>query len=262
MWDRAVAQHLRWIDAHSEVPAGRISPAARCTIVYVVGAVSLALITYGVLSAAIQRGMASRLLGLLEAAWPEGREAADAYAPLAENLAWSLGCFTFYFVVPALVIRRIFGHRLRDYGLGTRGLVKHLWIYALLFLPVAALVFVVASSPDFQRQYPFYRHPVGLGDFALWECFYALQFFSLEFFFRGFLLHGVKDRLGRFAIFAMVVPYTMIHFHKPMYETLGAVIAGTVLGTLSLRTGNIWGGFFIHVAVAVSMDVAALAMRP
>ena len=75
------------------------------------------------------------------------------------------------------------------------------------------------------------------------------------------MLHGVKDRLGRFAIFAMVLPYTMIHFRKPLLETVGAVIAGTVLATLSLRTGSVWGGVFIHVAVAIAMDVAALTLR-
>ncbi len=59
----------------------------------------------------------------------------------------------------------------------------------------------------------------------------------------------------------MVVPYVMIHFRKPMFETVGAVIAGSVLGVLSLRTGSIWGGFLIHIAVAISMDVAAMAIR-
>ena len=37
--------------------------------------------------------------------------------------------------------------------------------------------------------------------------------------------------------------------------------AGAGRGVLSLRTGSILGGFLIHVAVAISMDVAALWMR-
>ena len=40
------------------------------------------------------------------------------------------------------------------------------------------------------------------------------------------------------------------------------MIAGSALGVLSLRTRTIMGGFTIHVAVAISMDIAALAMRP
>ncbi|MGM0577003.1 MAG: CPBP family intramembrane glutamic endopeptidase [Myxococcota bacterium] len=261
LWERTITRHLRWIDDHAEMPPGRVSAETRCALVYLVAAVALTLMSYGVLSSQLQAAVARSVLDLVGAVSPGLRGALRPYEVLGEHLTWALGCFTLYFAVPALVVRRVFGHRLADYGLGTRGFVRHLWVYALLFVPVAVLVWVVARDPDFQRTYPFYRHPRGLADFVVWECLYALQFFSLEFFFRGFMLHGVKDRLGRWAIFAMVVPYTMIHFSKPMYETLGAVVAGLVLGTLSLRTRNVWGGFLVHVAVAVSMDVAAMAMR-
>jgi uncharacterized protein len=57
------------------------------------------------------------------------------------------------------------------------------------------------------------------------------------------------------------VPYCMIHFSKPLPEALGAIVAGVVLGTLSLRTGSILGGAMLHVAVAVTMDVLALARK-
>ena len=100
-----------------------------------------------------------------------------------------------------------------------------------------------------------------MADLLIWELFYGLQFFALEFFFRGFMLHAWKDRLGYFSIFAMVIPYCMVHFQKPWPETLGAILAGTVLGTISLRTGTIWGGVFIHVAVAWSMDFAAIVQK-
>ena len=33
------------------------------------------------------------------------------------------------------------------------------------------------------------------------------------------------------------------------------------MGVLSLRTGTIWGGVFVHAAVAVSMDVASLVQK-
>jgi membrane protease YdiL (CAAX protease family) len=87
---------------------------------------------------------------------------------------------------------------------------------------------------------------------------YSAQFFSLEFFFRGFMLQALKRSLGAYAIFVMVVPYCMIHFGKPMPETLGAIAAGLVLGTLALRTGSIWAGFLIHVSVVWTMDLLAL----
>jgi len=50
----------------------------------------------------------------------------------------------------------------------------------------------------------------------------------------------------------------MIHFGKPFLETMAAILAGVVLGTLSMKTRSIWSGFLIHVSVAISMDMAAL----
>jgi membrane protease YdiL (CAAX protease family) len=60
----------------------------------------------------------------------------------------------------------------------------------------------------------------------------------------------------------MVVPYCMIHYGKPMPETLGAIVAGIVLGTLAMRTRSIWGGVLIHIAVAITMDMMAVANCP
>ncbi len=95
----------------------------------------------------------------------------------------------------------------------------------------------------------------------LWELFYGLQFLSLEVFFRGFMLAEAKLKYGWRAILFMVVPYVMIHFGKPAAETTGSLIAGMVLGLLALRTGSIWGGVTIHIAVAWSMDFASMIQR-
>ncbi|QQR90678.1 MAG: CPBP family intramembrane metalloprotease [Myxococcales bacterium] len=64
--------------------------------------------------------------------------------------------------------------------------------------------------------------------------------------------------MGSHAIFAMVVPYCMIHFSKPFPEVCAAIIAGIVLGTLALRTKSIGLGFLLHAVVAVGMDLASL----
>lgn len=260
LW-RSCAAQFDWIDAHARLPPGRVDPQTRTTIVLLTSALVLALMSYGVLDTGHQLAIVSALAELARGIDPALAADVEAYRPLLRMIVWSLGAFTMYFALPALVIRVVFGLRLRDFGLSGRGFLRHLWIYGLLFIPVGALVLVVASAPDFQSKYPFYREPYGWGDLLVWEGFYALQFFCLEFFFRGFMLHGAADKLGRHAIFVMVIPYVMIHFTKPFYESIGAIIAGTVLGVLALRTRSIWGGWLIHVSVAVMMDIAALAHR-
>jgi len=54
------------------------------------------------------------------------------------------------------------------------------------------------------------------------------------------------------------VPYCMIHFRKPMPETFGTLVAGVVLGFLSLKTRSIWIGTAIHLSAALSMDFLSM----
>lgn len=176
---------------------------------------------------------------------------------------WGLACAVGYVLIPVLVLRRLRpGEPLASFGWSVRGLRGHGLTYLLLFLAVLPLVAAAALRPEFLRTYPFYALASrSLLDFLCWEAIYAVQFVSLEFFFRGFLLHTLKRDLGAHAIFVAVVPYCMIHFSKPLPETLGAIVAGIVLGTLSLRTGSVLGGAMLHVAVAVTMDLLALAQK-
>jgi membrane protease YdiL (CAAX protease family) len=39
---------------------------------------------------------------------------------------------------------------------------------------------------------------------------------------------------------------------------LGSIGAGLFLGMMSYKTGSIWMGAFLHMAVAISMDVLSL----
>ena len=190
-----------------------------------------------------------------------GLAATIAFSPWAElwhRGYWAISRVVGYFVLPAVLVR-LSGERVRDQGLATKGFLEHAWIYALCYLVVLVCVIAVSFDPAFQSYYPFYDlSRRSLLDLAVWEVLYAAQFFALEFFFRGYWLRACQQVMGSSAIFAMVVPYVMIHFGKPMAETLAAAIAGVVLGTLAMKTRSIWSGVLIHVSVAVTMDVAAL----
>jgi len=196
--------------------------------------------------------------GTLHRLWPEALRGSDG--ELNGFAYWALWRFLGYGVIPAVVAIVTPGMKLGECGISFKGFFEHLWIYVLLFLIVLATVTFVSYKPDFQSYYPFYSQTHrSWRDFLAWEGLYALQFVSLEFFFRGFMLHPLRRSLGPYAILAMIIPYCMIHYGKPYLEANAAIVAGVVLGTLSLRTGSIWCGALIHITVAVSMDVAALA---
>ncbi len=169
------------------------------------------------------------------------------------------------YVVPPLLsllfIRFVLRQPIGSMGLRIKGILPHFKVYGLMFLIIAPLVVLVSFFPAFQAKYPFYK----LGpsepwwpNFIFWELLYALQFASLEFFFRGYLVHGAKHRLGFASIWLMTFPYMMIHFGKPLPECIGSIIAGLVLGALSLKSRSIWWGVAIHVAVAWMMDTLSL----
>lgn len=196
----------------------------------------------------------------VSAFWARMKEIQDGpFGRLLSFMWWSGWRLLGFFLLPAFVLKVMLSERIADHGLQVRGFTEHAWIYGLFLIPVIIAVGVVSYEESFKTYYPFYSAASrSWYDFWAWEALYAVQFFSLEFFFRGFWVKASKSMMGSHAIFAMVVPYCMIHFGKPMPETLAAILAGVVLGTLALRTRSIWSGFLIHVTVAISMDLAAL----
>ena len=176
---------------------------------------------------------------------------------------WALSRIIGYVFVPLPLWKLMFPKdSLLDMGLRGRGFTSHLWIYGLCLAFVLPAMVLVASQPDFGTYYPFYKGSSrSWGDLLIWEAMYGAQFFALELFFRGWILGALRHSLGSSAIFAMAVPYCMIHYGKPYLETNGAIVAGIVLGSLALRTRSIYAGFLVHITVAYSMDFLALWRR-
>jgi membrane protease YdiL (CAAX protease family) len=179
------------------------------------------------------------------------------YRDLSYRVFWGLSRYASY-LMPLVVWPFVFKESPLDLGLRLRGFREHAWIYLLCLVVVVPTLVVVSHSPEFNRYYPMYPL-AGRSwlDFWVWEAVYVGQFLALEIFFRGFWLRGARI-LGTGAIFAMMVPYVMIHFPKPYLEACGAIVAGVVLGSLSMKTGSIWAGFLIHSTVAILMDLLAL----
>lgn len=180
------------------------------------------------------------------------------YWELYNHLYWAGWRVLGFLLLPMLIIKAT-GQRLRDQGLSTKGFFEHLWFYVLALVVVLGCVVAVSYTESYSSYYPFHRQAHrSWVDLLSWEIAYLLQFLSLEFFFRGWWLSATKAMMGSHAIYAMIVPYVMIHIGKPTSETFSAILAGIFLGTLAMRTKSIWSGFLIHVSVAWAMDLAAL----
>jgi membrane protease YdiL (CAAX protease family) len=195
-----------------------------------------------------------------EKLWAFRNEAGDQQ--LFDLIYWTLCRILFYLIIPMIVISLLLKKPQSEFGWRmSNDLLKDVKIFAVFFCFMLPLVYMVSTQDSFLGKYPFYRLS-STGDIwpnlIIWEAFYFLQFVSLEFFFRGFMVHGLKQDLGDYSVLFMVIPYCMIHFQKPFLETIGAIFAGLILGYLSLRKNSIATGIALHFGVAIAMDVFAL----
>ena len=187
----------------------------------------------------------------------------ERYGELYHYAWWAFMRVVGYVLVPLPLWKLLFPQdRIVDLGLRTKGFSRHVPMYLLCLGVVVPAMVLVARQPDFGSYYPFYKQSSrSWFDLGCWEVMYFAQFFSLELFFRGWWLGAMRKSLGSGAIFAMAVPYCMIHYGKPYLEANGAIVAGIVLGSLSMKTRSIYAGFLVHITVALSMDLLALANR-
>jgi len=194
---------------------------------------------------------------------PAGLLKLARYEELYSFSWWAITRVVGYTVVPFGIWKLVFPQdSLKDLGLRTHGFLRHAWIYLLFLAFVLPAMWLVSRQPDFGSYYPFYKSSSrSWFDFLVWEAMYFTQFFALEMFFRGFWLGVLRKSFGSGAIFAMAVPYCMIHFQKPYLEVNGAIIAGIALGSLSMKTKSIYQGFLVHITVAGLMDWLSLAHR-
>ena len=134
-------------------------------------------------------------------------------------------------------------------------------------LGIAAIVIGLGSfMSDIKSYYPRFMHS-GMDRFLIendwprwaavvfYEICYGLDFFSVELFFRGYLIFAFSRILGPYVVLPMIATYCFLHFGKPLGETISSIFGGYVLGIISLNSRNIWGGIFIHVGVAWIMEL-------
>src|SRR5690606_32481 len=95
----------------------------------------------------------------------------------------------------------------------------------------------------------------------LFELSYGLDFFTIELFFRGFLILAFLRYAGKAAILPMAAFYCSIHFGKPLLECITSYFGGLILGVIVLHSRSIWGGLIVHLGIAWLMEVAGYIGR-
>src|SRR5262249_4105822 len=124
--------------------------------------------------------------------------------PVLSHLWWAAVMVLTYMAIPILILKFALRGKLNEHGLKLRGVLNSWPLYVLFVVVMVPLVIVCSAEDRFQETYPFLKLTTKQqvhADQWKWELAYAAQFVGLEFFFRGYIVHGTKHRFGAYAVF-------------------------------------------------------------
>ena len=139
----------------------------------------------------------------------------------------------------------------------------NLSVYFLLLVLMLPFITLASFSSSFLQQYPRAFKAIessqqtSIFHWLFFETVYALNFLSIEFFFRSFLIIAFLRISGVHAIIPAACFYCCIHFDKPLAEAISSFFGGWLLGIICYYSKSIWGGCLIHVGIAWLMELFA-----
>ena len=162
------------------------------------------------------------------------------------------------FVLPAIYVKWVMKRPLTDFGWGL-GDVKYgaKWLITIPLL-VVPLIFIASKMPDLRSEYPLAKSLLGnQSSLLVYESAYVLFYYvAWEFFFRGFLLFGLRERYGDVAaVLIQTISSCLVHIDKPEGEIIGSIVVGILFGMIALRSKSIWYVFLIHASIGVLTDL-------
>ena len=166
--------------------------------------------------------------------------------------------FGLLFVLPVVYIKFAMHKNLKDFGISLGDVKTGLKILMVL-IPVVVIAILFASNmPDVQSEYPLAKSLLqDQSHIAFYEIAYVIFYYiAWEFYFRGVLIFGLKDKFGAFsAILIQTISSCLVHIGKPEGEIIGAIIVGIIFGVIALRTRSIWYVFILHALIGVLTDL-------
>lgn len=166
------------------------------------------------------------------------------------------------FALPALLVRRVFGERLADYGL-TLGDTRAGVIVLFALVPAYVTLPLISSAAGTDFYYTYLKLPsfVAPWKIAFHLTSYASMMFGYEFLFRGFVLLGIAHALGdtpaaRRKALAISALLTALFFAgTPWIFVLCFPLLAVVGGLITFRTRSILYFAFINWTLGIWSDI-------
>lgn len=174
---------------------------------------------------------------------------------LFEFFYWFIGDFFTLFILSVLIIKFFIRDNPLDYGLRFGDAKTGLKISFLFLGVMLPLIWFATSMDSFALNHPRLNSAkYSWNIFFIYQIGMFIYMFAWEFIWRGFMLFGLKDKFGYYAVFIQMIPFVILHNGKPEIETFGAIIGGLALGYLALRTKSFYYCVVTHFGVMFLMD--------
>jgi membrane protease YdiL (CAAX protease family) len=184
--------------------------------------------------------------------------------------------FTEYYLVntalllwaPLAVLLLLLRREAADFGMTPGdlrpGLLTALILWAL-FLPVVVIFSRIGSFQDYYVRLLSSSgalDPAGRLDYGgllFHETVLGFYMFGWEWYFRGFLLWGLKHLMPVvWAALFQALAFALLHYGKPWPEVASSFFGALLLAAVALRFRSFLPCFVLHWAVSASFDVAVL----
>ena len=175
---------------------------------------------------------------------------------LYEFLYWFIGDFLTFFVLPILIIIFFFKDKPKNFGFQTGDHKSGIKISFYFIIIMAVISWFASSSSSFVETYPLLqRTKESWNLFLIYEAGLFLYVFAWEFIWRGFMLFGLEEKFGYYAVLIQMIPFVILHNGKPYMETFGAILGGIALGILAFRTRSFLYCVIVHICVMFTIDL-------
>jgi uncharacterized protein len=179
---------------------------------------------------------------------------------LMSRIYWLLSDGLVMFILSVFSIKFVLKGRLSDYGFTFGDKKFGFTSFLIFFLFMLPILWVASASQSFANMYPQGGSELktNLSLFVLYELCVLVYMLGWEFLWRGYMLFGLKIKLGYYAVFVQMIPFFILHRGKPDLELFASIFAGIVLGIQALRSNSFFYCWLLHSCVMVSIDTISI----
>lgn len=180
----------------------------------------------------------------------------NQYVDLFSYLYWFIGDFFSLFILPVIIVLLILKEKPKNFGLQFGEHKAGLKISSYFIVIMVVIIWFASSSTSFVQTYPLLqRTKESWNLFLVFEAGLFVYVFAWEFIWRGFMLFGLEEKFGYYAVLIQMIPFVILHNGKPFPEVIGAIFGGIALGILAFRTRSFLYCVIVHIGVMFTIDL-------